>query len=333
MEQPFSEVWKQYGLQPEYMESFGRIQKLYTDKGNFALKRIPATRGMSFLPSMQRLYQSGYHHFAPVYPALDGRYGILEGQHIYYLMPWIEGRNERDTILKDKQMLREAARLHLLSSKEIEVDPKERLEHYEQMKNIWERQEEQLEQYITLAEKETYMSPFSLQYGIYYHDVAMAYFYAKEKLKEWIEETKEHKKARTVQVHGNLSLDHFILDHHGTGYFINLEKSRPATPIHDLVPYFADSLTTFPKKVEAEIEQFAHYTQYFPLKKEEKLLFHSYLAYPGAIYQTVSSYFTHSRKHNEYQFTQRLQQQYWQLKNSESFLVHLDSNNSGGLSS
>ncbi|OZI11293.1 spore coat protein YsxE [Bacillaceae bacterium SAS-127] len=331
VEQPFSDVWKQYDLQPKYMETFGRIQKLYTDQGNFALKRIPATRGMYFLHSMQRLYQSGYHHFVPVYPARDGRYGILEGPHIYYLMPWVEGSNDRDTILKEKQMLRETARLHLLSSKEIEVDSQERLKHYEQMKQMWERQEEQLEQYITLAEKETYMSPFSLQYALYYHDITMAYVYAKEKLKEWMEETKEHKKVRTVQVHGNLALDHFILDRQGMGYFINLEQSRPATPIHDLVPYVTRSLTTFPKKADAEIDQFTFYMEHFPLKNEEKLLFHSYLAYPGAMYETVSTYFTRSKRYSEHQFTKKLQRQHWQLKNIEYFLIQSNSKNNEGL--
>ncbi|WP_157796250.1 spore coat protein YsxE [Bacillus xiapuensis] len=325
MEQPHSAVWKSYNLQPEYVESFGRVQKLYTDQGNFALKRIPAGRGMDFLHSMQRLYQSGYHHFVPVYPARDGRYGILQGDHLYYLMPWIEGSKERDVILKEKQLLREAARLHILSSKEVPVSPKERQEHYERTKDIWERQETQLEQWIALVEKETYMPPFGLLFCLYYHDLSMAYFYAKEKLKEWMEETKEQEKTRTVQVHGKLAPDHFLLDRQGAGYFINLERSRLATPVHDLVPYFAGVLASSPKKADAEVSHWQHYIEHLPLKKEERLLFQSYLAYPGAMFQTLSTYFTNPKKYSEQQWTRKLQKQYWQLKNIEYFVIQIDS--------
>lgn len=326
VEQPYSSIWKSYGLTPRHVETIGHVQKISTDKGIFALKRIPSVRGMDFLLNMQKLYQSGYHRFVPVYPALDGRYGILEGSHIYYLMPWIESGGQQ-IIETEKKLIREVARLHLVSSADIPVTRKARAEQYEQNKALWERQEEHLEQFLELSERETYMSPFQLLFCLYYTEIRQAFSYAKEKLKDWKEATEEDEKERTVQVHGKLDPGHFLVDRSGGGYFINLEQSRRATPIHDLIPYFAHTLNTFPENSSSARELFMYYTDFFPLKKGERLLFQSYMAYPGAIYETAAAYFSGQRKQNEYRYTHKLQQNYWQLKNIEYFITVLKEDN------
>ncbi|MBM7648925.1 spore coat protein YsxE [Bacillus ectoiniformans] len=323
MKQSLSAVWQSYGLKPQHVEQNGRVQKLVTKQGTFALKRIPAAKGMNFIHGMQRLYQSGYHRLVPVYPALDGRYGVLDGGYIYYLMPWVEAGKHRENNELERKMLREAARIHTLSVREVESDPESRLEHYNRTKAQWESQEEQLEKYLLLAEKEVYMSPFQLMFCLYYRDLSQSFTYAKERLKDWKEETKEEKKTRVVHIHGHLAAEHFLMDASGGGYFINLEQSRPASPLHDLIPYFVRSFDTFPKKAETDLEHYRHYTEHFPLKKGEVSLLQSYLAYPGAMYQTIVSYFTDPTKYNEQRFTEKLQRQYWLLKNLEYFVVQL----------
>ncbi|KMY56223.1 hypothetical protein AC623_14080 [Bacillus sp. FJAT-27231] len=326
VEQPYSHIWKSYGLTPMHIEEIGQVQKITTDKGVFALKRIPSIRGMDFLLNMQKLYQAGYHRFVPVYPTLDGRYGVLEGAHIYYLMPWIEsgGQQIAET---EKKLIREVARLHFVSTAEIPVAKAARAEQYEQTKVLWERQEEHLEQFLELSERETYMSPFQLLFCMYYTETRQAFSFAKEKLKEWKEETEEDEKERTVQVHGKLDPGHFLIDRSGGGYFINLEQSRRATPIHDLIPYFARILDTFPENSASARELFAYYAEFFPLKKGERLLFQSYMAYPGAMYQTAAAYFSGQRKQSEYRYTRKFQQDYWQLKNIEYFVTSLKEEN------
>ncbi|RJS59851.1 hypothetical protein CJ483_07015 [Bacillus sp. PK3_68] len=228
VEQPYSAIWRSYGLTPLHIETLGHVQKISTDKGNFALKRIPSVQGMDFLFNMQKLYQTGYHRFVPVYPALDGRYGILEGAHIYYLMPWIES-GEQEIAEREKKMIREVARLHFVSSTDVAVAKEARIYQYEQVKALWERQEEHLEQFLELSERETYMSPFQLLFCLYYTDVRQAFFYAKEKLKEWKEATEEEEKERMVQVHGKLDPGHFLIDRGGEATLLtwsNLAEPR-----------------------------------------------------------------------------------------------------------
>ncbi|MFK2824537.1 spore coat protein YsxE [Bacillus sp. B190/17] len=322
MEQPYSAIWNSYGIKPKHIETMGRVQKISTDKGTFALKRIPAARGMDFLFNMQKFYQAGYHRFVPVYPALDGRYGILQGSYIYYLMPWVENGSQ---VMQEveRKMFREAARLHLVSAVDVPVSKNERVEQYERIENIWKMQEDHLEIFLELSEKETYMSPFQLLFCLYYTEILQAFSYAKEKLKEWKEATEDEKKERTVQVHGQLDPAHFLVDRNGGGYFINLEQSRRGTPIHDLVPYFARALDAFPEGSAAAGELFTYYTEFFPLKKGEKLLFQSYMAYPGAIYETIADYFSGQKKQNECHYTKKLQKNYWQMKNIEYFVTSL----------
>ncbi|OCS84129.1 spore coat protein YsxE [Bacillus badius] len=324
VEQPYSTIWKSYGLTPVHIETIGHVQKGLTDKGTFALKRIPSAQGMDFLFHIQKLYQAGYHRFVPVYPTLDGRYGVLDGSYIYYLMPWIESGGQKVTEMEQK-MVRETARLHLVSSADVPVSKQARIEQYERTKNLWERQEEHLEQFLELSEKEVYMSPFQLLFCLYYTDIRQAFFYAKEKLKAWKEATEEEEKERTVQIHGKLDPGHFLMDQ-GGGYFINLEQSRRATPIHDLIPYFVHTLDGYPERSALAKDLFNRYTSFFPLKKGERLLFQSYIAYPGATYETAAAYFSGQRKQNEYHYTRRLQQNYWQLKNIEYFVTELKEN-------
>ncbi|KKB43396.1 spore coat protein YsxE [Bacillus thermotolerans] len=319
----YEAVCKQYGLIPVRVDSFGQVQRIWTEQGTFALKKIPAERGIDFLLHMQSLYQAGYHHFVPVYPTLDGRYSVLEGSSLYYLMPWIEGQHENARQV-ERSLLREAARLHLLSAVEVRVSKEERLRQFEKTKSRWERQEEELEQLAFLAEEEVYMSPFHLLFCSYYEETRLAYRYAKEKLEAWKEETAESEKERTVQIHGQLEPGHYVTDAQSRGYFINLEQSRRATPIHDLVPYFNRLFAGYPKESKQEVESFQHYTQFFSLKKGEKLLFQSYLAYPGQVYQAVASYFSGQGRQSEYEMVHKLQQAYWQMKNIEYFVTQLD---------
>jgi len=313
-----------YGLTMNFVEKHGRVYKIYSNKGEYALKQIEAKKGLDFLRYVQNLYQRGYNRIVPIYPTLDGRYAILEGNSLLYLMPWLENKEREGRMQKHKDLFRELARLHTLSVREVPVTKEMREEHYEQTTARWENEQEALATFVERSERTVYMSPFQLLFCTFFSEINGAERFALNKLKEWQEATNEDTKARSVIIHGKLSNEHFLYDENGTGYFTNFEQAQIASPIHDLLPFFDRTLHTHPKKFDESIEWLDAYFRHFPFKEEEMLLFLSYLAHPGGIYRVVERYFSSGKEKNEMKFVNQLQHLYWRMKNTEYVVVKLE---------
>lgn len=313
-----------YGLSLEYLEKHGRVYKLYTNKGEYALKRMPAKNGLDFLQYVQQLYQQGYNRIVPIFPTIDGRYGILEGQYLYYLMPWLENREREDHIQRHLDLFRELARLHTLTVRDVPVDKEERKEHYDQTASRWETEQETLEEFVSRCERQVYMSPFQLFFCTIYSEISGSHRYALNKLKDWHEVTEEDTKARSVIIHGKLSNEHFLYDEKGFGYFTNFEGTGFASPIHDLLPFLDRTFLTHPKQFDQTLEWLDAYFRHFPFKEEEMHLFLSYLAHPGPIYRIAENYFSAGTDKSEIQMVGQLQRQYWRMKNTEYVVMKLE---------
>ncbi|MEH7094741.1 spore coat protein YsxE [Neobacillus vireti] len=316
-------ILNNYLIEPYFVEDFGIVQKVYSNKGTFALKKIPPTTGTDFIRHVHLLYQKGFNRIVPIYPTMDGRYAVLHENNLYYLMPWMPNHQKENRDQINLELFRELARLHTLSAKEVTVSKEERTEHYETTIQQLEKHQEFLDGFIDECEKKTYMSPFQLLYCLYYNEISQALRFSKGKFEEWYENTKETEKARMVITHGKLSSEHFLYDDRGYGYFINFENARYGSPIHDLLPYLSRALNTRPKRSDTAIDWVYHYFKYFPYKEDEKLLFNSYLALPVPIMQVVDSYYKKEGRKNEMKFVRKLQEQYWHLKNSEYVVMRM----------
>ncbi|MCA1057861.1 spore coat protein YsxE [Rossellomorea aquimaris] len=318
-------VLQPYGVEPHFVESYGRISKVFSNKGTLAVKQLPAQNGVDFVRNVQMLFQRGYNRIVPIYPTLDGRYAVWNEGDLYYVMPWLLNQEREDQFEKHQKMFRELARLHTLSSHEVKIDKEERESHYEQLTSRWDKEQEFLDEYVEACEKTTYMSPFQYHFCMYYKDASQALKFSRKMLDEWYEDTKELEKVRTVITHGKVSTEHFLFDERGLGYFVNFENSKMASPFHDLLPFLSRTLKTYPKYYEECIEWLTTYFQHFTVRNEERLLFMSYLAYPSSVISVVEKYFhTPKDKRNERKSLKKLQRHYWLLKNTEYVVMRLD---------
>lgn len=316
-------ILKHYHVEPHFVEDYGSIQKIYSNKGTFALKKIDPTIGTDFIRHVHFLYQKGFNRIVPIYPTMDGRHAVLHDHYLYYLMPWMADDHKENRQQKSHQLFRELARLHTLSAKEITVSKEERIEHYEKTIQQLDKHQEFLDGFIDVCERKTYMSPFELLFCLYYSEISQALRFSKAKFEEWYEGTKENEKARMVVIHGKLSSEHFLYDERGYGFFINFENAAYGSPIHDLLPYISRTLNTNPKRSDDSIDLIYHYFKYFPFKEDEKLLFYSYLAYPIPMLQTVEKYYRKPRPKNELKYVRQLQKRYWHLKNTEYAVMRM----------
>ncbi len=319
-----SPILDHYQIEPYFVEDFGKVQKIYSRKGTFALKKIVPHSGTDFIRHVHTLYQKGYNRIVPIYPTVDGRYAVLHEKDLYYLMPWLPNELNETRDERHRQLFRELARLHTLSAKEINVKKEERTEHYEKTIRQLEKNQEFLDGFVEECEKKMYMSPFELLFCLYFNEIGQALRFSKEKFEEWYESTKEQDKARTVINHGKISSEHFLYDERGYGYFTNFEQAGFGSPIQDILPFLSRTLNTRPKRNDECIDWIHHYNRYFPFKPDEKLLFLSYLAYPVQIIQAVENYYHKEPiKRNELKFVKHLQRRYWHLKNTEYVAMKL----------
>lgn len=322
-EQIVNEVLRQYGIRPDYFEIKGKVRKVYFRDQVYALKETGVRDGNHFIQFPRYLFEKGYYRFIPIYPTKNGQYFVLRDKRLFYLMPWLDNKslNRTDKIPK---MFRELAKLHSLTSKEVSASKNEIKEHYEQVKLNWKRQAEFLDQWMEICEQRWYMSPFEWEFVQYYHDIRKSFDYIDQNIEQWFYIMERQEKIRTVLSHGKFSPDHFIFDDKGYGYFINFEKSQIASPFRDLLPFIVNTLKTFPKQSSECLEWLFTYLKFYPLKKEEKLLFKCYLAHPGYIIRTLEGYTQARSANHELKYTKRLQNDYWLFKNIEFVVMRLE---------
>jgi spore coat protein YsxE len=320
--QQVTPILKHYGVTPHFVESYGKIIKIYSDKGVFALKKISPTHGTDFIRHIQYLYQKGYNRIVPIYPTLDGRYAVIHQKGLYYLMPWLSNEVKEDRNERYQHLFRELARLHTLSVRDVPINKEEKEEHYENTIHEWEKENELIEGFLEQCENKWYMSPFELLFCLYYHDISQALRFSTNKFKEWYEKTKEDDKARVVLSHGKLSTEHFIYDDRGYGYFANFEDSRQGSPMHDLLPFLSRILNTYPKQCDECVDWLYTYFKFFPLKEEEMHLLLSYFAHPSFLLEVIEDYYKAPKK-DERKYVRRLQREYWHLKNTEYIIMRI----------
>lgn len=318
------EVLKEFQIHPDHFEKIGKVFKVYSGQQIFALKETDAKKGHNLFSVYPILYHKGFYRFVPLYSTRDGKFAILKEKKLFYLMPWIGNDSRPVETNHAKKMFQELARLHFLTSREAEIDKNNIEEHFENTSSQWKKEMAYLDRWVEQCEEKWYMSPFEWEFVQYYNEFRKAYEYAHRTLENWKNTILDTKKIRTVLVHGKVSLDHFVFDEKGYGYFINFDESRIGASYQDLLPFISKTMRSYPTSGEDCINWFNAYRKQYPLSETELLLIKSYLAQPGFIIQLLDRYQLQRIPNHERKYTKQIQQAYWQLKNIENIVMQLE---------
>ncbi|MDQ0244633.1 spore coat protein YsxE [Bacillus fengqiuensis] len=321
----YQELLHPYRLKVDFVEDYGKMKKVYTDKGTFALKKLASSsrQGTNFIQTMSALSQKGFMKMVRPYHTHDGQYIVYEGTNAYYMMPWLPNEPKEERDIRYHKLFQELAQLHSITSHEIKLKQEDVKGHYDLLNKQWENRKEDLKKYVAECEQKVYMAPFELYFCMFYHECSQALGFARSKLDEWYEIMKEKENARLVTIHGKLSSKHFVYDENGNGYFINFEQAKEASPIYDIMSFYFRAFKTYPIQSYENYEWFTTYQQRFPLKEEELLLFYSYLAFPESIVRAVDRYRNERKSQTEMKHVQTLVAAYWHMKNIEQLLTRI----------
>ena len=149
--------------------------------------------------------------------------------------------------------------------KEIDIDNYKYL--YEKIDSKLEYLYNYYTDIITIIEKSIYMSPSGYLIARNINKIYESINYCKKELDSWYELIKDKRKVRVVNIHNNLSLEHYLKN--DKSYFISWNKNKIDMPIYDLLILYKKYYLNFDF-----YELFRYYESRYPLTLEErKLLF------------------------------------------------------------
>ena len=166
--------------------------------------------------------------------------------------------------------------LHSKTTYYKDIDDDTYKELYE---NIIERIEYLTNYYQDIAEiieAEEYMSPAHYLFIRNISQLFSALGYCRYQIENWHQIIEEKKRVRIVQIHNNLSLDHYLLE--DRPYFISWRLSKKDIPIYDLLKFYKTYYQEFDF-----CDLFHNYEIHYPLLPEEKHLLFCLISIPDKI--------------------------------------------------
>ena len=218
---------------------------------------------------------------------IDDIYGYLKSRSFDYFPYPIEMNDKYEVYpyLKDMYEPYEQKAMdlmHLLSllhSKTTfyrEVDIDRNKEIYEDIEQKLEYLDGFYNDLITRIEKEVYMSPSSYLIARNINIIFGSIYYARDSLDKWYEKVRNNKNERVVNIHNNISLEHYIKNE--KPYLISWNNSKIDSPIYDLLSFYKKHYLDF------DFDDLFHfYESSYPLKEEERFLLFTYMAMPSEI--------------------------------------------------
>jgi spore coat protein YsxE len=313
-------ILQQYGLKPFRVDDYGKVKKVHTNAGLFALKEITNAKEMAAVQQSYMLYGK---QLIPLYLSRQGLPFVSHGRH-YYLMPWIAMEKRTEKHEQIRSFFRTLAYLHQTSLKQIEVREEEIRAYYERKKQEWEQQRSFLQAYIEKCENTWYMSPFQLQCCTYFHEIMQAYWFAETELEKWYEKIKETKKWRIAWIHGKARLSHYLETGKEQCYFFSWERASWNSPLFDVIIALRYHTRTFPPIGDEWLEGVEEYEKTLSLLEEERSFFFSHLAQPNFLYRCMYEYETKRQNgKSEQEYVSELQRLYFAMKNMEYIVMRL----------
>lgn len=198
---------------------------------------------------------------------------------IYEYIPDVELSKEERAI----DIIKLTTMLHSKTTFYKDIDEDSYKELYENMLERIEYLNNYYNDYADIIEREEYMSPSQYLFMRNITKVFQALNYCKHKIEKWYDIISEKKRVRIVNLHNNLSLEHYLFS--DKPYLISWNKSRKDLPIYDIINLY--------KKYYLELdfcELLRNYELNYPMLPEEKILFFVSISIPDKIEFTKDEY-------------------------------------------
>ena len=212
------------------------------------------------------------------YLRLKGFFNFLEPLSItdqYEIYPYIE---ELNIPASDKaiELINTILLLHIKTTTYQEVDQEKVKETYNEIKSYLTYLHNYYRDLQDFLETREFMSPAEYLLMINISKFYKAINYSEKELAVWYEKKKSSTRERTVQLHKNLSLEHFLIA--DKPYLLNWNNSTRDLVIYDFLEFYRQEF----KNLEMT-SLYDLYQSKYTYTKEEQCLFFTLLALPPKI--------------------------------------------------
>lgn len=212
------------------------------------------------------------------YLRLKGFFNFLEPLSVtekYEIYPYIE---EQNMSASDKavELINTLLLLHVKTTTYQEVKQEKVKETYNEIKSYLTYLRNYYLDLQDFLETREFMSPAEYLLMINISKFYKALNYSEKELDIWYEKKKKSTRERTVQLHKNISLEHFLIA--DKPYILNWNNSTRDIVIYDFLEFY--------RKEFKSLEMISLYDQYqskYTYTKEEQYLFFTLIAIPPKI--------------------------------------------------
>lgn len=193
----------------------------------------------------------------------------------YEIYPFIK---EKNIPIEDKaiELINILSLLHTKTTTYQEVNKEKLEEDYDKIKQEILYLKNYYLDLQDFLETREFMAPAEYILMINISKFHKALKYAERKLDDWFQEKQNTIKERVVQVHKNITLDHFLIG--DNSYFINWDKSTKATVIYDFLNFYKNEFSSLEMS-----SLFDQYQSKYEYTKDELLLFQALISIPKKI--------------------------------------------------
>lgn len=199
----------------------------------------------------------------------------IETTQEYEIYPYIE---EIDIPKEDKaiELIKTLSYLHIKTTTYQEVDKKKIEKHYNNIKaqiNYLRNYYLDLQDFIETRE---FFSPAEHILMQNISNIYKALSYSEKHLELWYKEKQNIQRERIVQLHKNLSLEHFLME--TEGIFINWDKSEKDIVVYDFLNFYQNEFYNLEMS-----SLFDLYQTKYQFTKDEEYLFKTLISIPPQI--------------------------------------------------
>ncbi len=264
-----NEALKKYDLVPKGYETRGKVIIVNTDKGKFVFKDEPFNgKVINYLKTRNFDYIPSYLNDV----SLDD-YQICD----YVSSPCIpDSQKIFDLIIL-------VSLLHSKTTHYEEIDLNEFEQMYEDLDNNLSYLYGYYTDLITVIESKVFMSPSEYLLARNISKIYQMIDLCKSDLDKWYLLVKGKRKQRSVVLHNNLRLDHFLRNE--KSYLVSWEKAKIGSPVFDLYKLYRNEAINFDFE-----DLFKEYEKHYPLYEEERRLLYILICMPPLIKFDKSNY-------------------------------------------
>lgn len=303
-------VEKQYGLKIYDAEKIRNIYKLETDRGIKCFKKAHTSPNyfLFVFSAIEHLIQRGFIGTIPYDRTVDGDICLSEDEYIYYMHPWVEGRQCRFKKKEElKSAIKTAACLHIASEGFIPPETSKPRIHYGKWPERFNKRCSEMMLFKQIIEEKSQIDVFDEVYYTLIEYYLNQGYEAIELLKNspyWDVSRESEKKGQFC--HHDMAEHNFLITTEENMKIIDFDFCIMDTRLHDVASLVIRNMKRGIWDIEKAYFILNEYSKYYPINDRDLKVIKYFMTFPQDFWQIGLQYYVEKQPWTMEVFLSRL---------------------------